>query len=151
MPHRIRLRGPWQYEPLLRYRRLDDGQIETLTNDLPPAGKITMPADWSESLGADYRGQVRYTRRFTCPTGIEPGMRVVLVIDGVNHSARVLLDERPLGEIADTNTPWQCDIGEHLSERHLLCVIVDMPADAAESVGGLVGEVRLEIFEEEEA
>ena len=150
MPHRIRLRGPWQYEPLLGYRQLAGGQVESQTSDLPPAGRITMPADWSGTLGADFRGQVRYTRRFTCPTGLQPRTRVVLVIESVNHSATVSLDGRSLGEIADANMPWQCDIREFLSERHLLSVDVDMPADGGAGCGGLVGEVRLEIFDEEE-
>ena len=108
-----------------------------------------MPADWSESLGADFRGLVRYTRRFTCPTGLEPATRVVLVIEAVNRSGRVSLDDRSLGEISDATTPWQCEIGEYLSERHLLRVEVDMPADAVAGCGGLIGEVRLEIFDEE--
>ena len=150
MPHRIRLRGPWQYEPLVRYRQLEGGQIESQSDDLPPDGRITMPADWSETLGADFRGQVRYTRRFTCPTGLDPGTPVLLVIEAVNQTARVLLDERPLGEISGPNTPWQCAIGEYLSERHLLCVDVDMPLDAGDGCGGLTGEVRLEIFGEGE-
>ena len=151
MPHRIRLRGPWQYEPLVRYCRLAGGDVDEQTTDLPSGGRIKMPADWSETLGADFRGRVRYERRFSCPSGLEPGMRVVLVIEGVNRSAAVSLDERPLGEISGADSPWQCDIGEYLSGRHLLCVDVEMPLEETTGCGGLTGEVRLEIYDVGEA
>ena len=47
--HIIRLRGPWQLEPLARYVERPGGYDRSAA-DLPPGGKATMPADWSAGL-----------------------------------------------------------------------------------------------------
>ena len=87
--HIIRLHGPWEYTPLNEDR-------ETL----PPPGRITLPADWSETLGADFRGRVRYTRRFHRPTGLDGGQRVFLSIECVDAFGAAWLNEEKLGEVA---------------------------------------------------
>ena len=52
--HTIRLRGPWQLEPVHRWVRRADGGYDAICDNLPAATKATMPADWSESFGADF-------------------------------------------------------------------------------------------------
>src|SRR3972149_9932844 len=79
--HTIRLRGPWQLEPLARYAARADGGLNKQTDDLPAAGKATMPIDWSETLGRDFLGVVRYHRIFQTPTGLEPHETVWLVVE----------------------------------------------------------------------
>ena len=58
--HTIRLRGPWPYEPISRSIRRDDGRVSETSDDLPPGGRLQMPADWGRTLGPDFRGRVRY-------------------------------------------------------------------------------------------
>ena len=103
-PHIIRLRGPWELQALARFVPLGGGKHREETHDLPAAGKVTVPGDWGELLGADFVGRARYTRRFNCPTNLGPDERVWLASPcsghGFKHSAalgeaiaRNILDE----------------------------------------------------------
>jgi beta-galactosidase/beta-glucuronidase len=143
--HAIRLRGPWECEPLER-----DGPA----GDLPPAGKTTVPGDWSQLLGDDFVGRVRYTRRFNAPTNLGPSERVWLVVEGVDHEADVLLNGRPLGTMPGPR-PKRFDITALVEPHNVLHIEVRLSAavftDAsvrgqrAGRAGGVTGEVRLEI------
>jgi len=146
-PHRIRLRGPWDYEPLAEFVDAADGTVNERVDDLPPAGRAAMPRDWREMLGGDFRGRVRFCRRFSCPTGLEPGDRVELVIDAVAGSAAVFLDDQPLGDVDPSAGSLRSDVSGRLSGRHELVVEVQSPATCVkDQPRGLTGEVRLEIF-----
>jgi len=155
-PHVIRLRGPWEYEPLARLVPNADGTQREETHDLPPAGRSEMPADWGATLGVDFRGRVRYIRRFGCPTGLGPRERVWLVFEGADATAVARLNERPLVEICGLGSATRIDVTDLLAQRNLLVVDVELPPlDAAAEraarpgreglPGGLIGEVRLEI------
>ncbi len=157
-PHIIRLRGPWQYEPLARTLLLPSGEVETEGGDLPPPGRIQMPADWGDSLGPDFRGRVRYQRRFGSPTGLSSGDRVELVVEAVDARGRVSVNGTSLGEIYFADPPARFDITARLLPSNLLIVEVELPRLSSESPplprpgrdglpGGLIGEVRLEIFD----
>ena len=102
--HSIRLRGPWDYLPLARAELLAGGSIRSDDRDLPAGGTIAMPADWSAALGNDFRGLVRFTRRFAQPTGLSETSRVFLVIDNVDWQAAVTLNGQLLGHIQLANT-----------------------------------------------
>lgn len=157
-PHIIRLRGPWDYEPLSRTRLLPDGTIrEEGAGELPPAGRIQMPADWAETLGAEFRGRVRYTRRFGCPSGLATNDLIELVIVQVDALGAVHLNGRPLVGIPAGQLNTRVDITRRLQPRNELHVEVELPdVDPAaptlprpgrgDRPGGLIGEVRLEIF-----
>lgn len=155
--HTIRLRGPWQLEPLERYVPGGDGCYERSTDGLPPGARATMPADWSESFGCGFLGRVRYCRTFQRPTGLEAGERVWLVIEPPRSRGTVILSDEPLGEVSWGGPPLRCDITDRLEDHNRLEITVDHPPlDAAaarnddssiETAGGLVGEVRLEIEE----
>lgn len=134
--HIIRLRGPWQYEV-----------VEQFTPAVPvaiPAGKQQQPADWSEILGPDFRGTVRYRRIFHQPTGLEAGQEVWLVVTRVRSHAKVELDGKPLGE-AQGGELAEFPIASMLRPTCELAITVthDDPADS--QPGGLVGEVHLAI------
>ena len=155
--HVIRLRGPWEYYPLARTAIRADGSCRRETDDLPAAGRIVMPAHWGPTLGADFRGRVSYRRRFGRPTGLDAADRVDLVIDRVDAFGCAALNGQELGEIAAGGHVWRCDITARLRPRNELVVEVELPQLAAGSPsparpgredlpGGLVGEVRLEIF-----
>ncbi len=155
-PHVIRLAGPWEFLPLARTVLLPDGSTQAESGELPPGGKVQPPADWGATLGADFRGRVRYRRRFGRPSGLAHNDRVDLVIDRVDAWARVTLNDAPLGEITAAQSCARYDVTARLEPRNELSVEVELPRQTPQSAplprgdrvglpGGLVGEVRLEI------
>ncbi|MCA9205923.1 MAG: hypothetical protein KDA59_22875 [Planctomycetales bacterium] len=161
--HTIRLRGPWQYEPLARTVWTADGESAELTDGssehaaLPPAGRVTMPCDWSESLGTDFRGRVRFIRYFNRPTGLDSATRVYLAIDEVDAMAEVQLNGHKLGQIRGADGTWRSEVTPILETRNALEIVVDLPSLSQTSAplprprdahlaGGVTGEVRLEIL-----
>src|SRR5687768_1866707 len=106
MPHTIRLRGPWQCQPLARAVGSADGSVVWNDSELPPACAIELPGDWSAALGAEFRGLVRLTRRFGLPTGLSRASRVWLAIAEVAGIALVTLNAHKLRCISgDTDLP----------------------------------------------
>ncbi|HEX4142103.1 MAG TPA: hypothetical protein VHY91_01025 [Pirellulales bacterium] len=155
-PHVIRLRGPWQYEPLAQWI-LDAEGTQRTVEPLPPAGRMVMPADWSEPLGRDFRGRVRFLRSFGRPTRLEPDEQVWLVCDGVDLTGWALLNGEQLGPLPGFRQPASFDVTSRLKERNELAIDVELPPlsyddeqqlrpDRAGLAGGVIGEVRLEIF-----
>jgi hypothetical protein len=157
--HTIRLRGPWQIEPLQRFVYQSDGYIQAVAEDLPPATEAKMPADWSAPLGAGFLGRVRYVRNFNKPTGLDSGERVFLIVEPPRSAGRILLQRQFVGLVLAGEAAGRFDITERLESHNRLEIVVDHPAldemrskvgDPAElPPGGLVGEVRLEIQEED--
>ncbi len=157
LPHVIRLRGPWQYEPLARTVLLPDGSTREEAGLLPSSGRHEMPADWGDSLGADFFGRVLYCRRFGKPTGLAGDDRVILVIDGVDAFGRVSLNGVKLGDMHFSDGSGRFDITESLKSRNDLAILVELPRVPPNTPplprpgreglpGGIIGEVRLEIF-----
>lgn len=148
--HCIRLRGPWEYE-VLSAADVDSHAVLAART----AGRVVMPCDWTASLGANFRGRVRYRRRFHKPTGIDD-RRIEIVLDIVDEYARVCLNERELGEFWREDG-FRADVTNDLAEWNELTVDVELPcvsttrpclpraADRQHKGGGLIGEVRLEI------
>ena len=153
--HTIRLRGPWQIEPIARYVALGDGQFKASVENLPPATKDKMPADWSAALGSDFRGRVRYTRRFHEPAGLEELEEVWLAVAPQCSRATIALNGHSLGEVLRGEAVARSEITALLRDTNVLEIIVDHPRlDATgktmescltERAGGLTGEVWLEI------
>ena len=156
-PYIIRLRGPWQLEPLERYIRRNDGVWERSTENLPAAARDKMPADWSAIFGRDLRGRVRYRRSFQMPTGLDEGQRVLLAVEPPRSCGTVTLGGEQLGIVRAGDPPGRYDITDRLRESNFLEIVVEHPPldDAAFSnddnatrlPGGLASEVRLEIEE----
>lgn len=155
--HIIRLRGPWELEPVARFVRRPDGTYRPMSDDLPAGVQAKMPADWAEAFGADFLGRVRYRRTFQKPTGLDERQRVWLVVEAPRSLGVVELNHRRLGEAYWGGQPCSFDIAELLQDHNRLEIVVEHPAlDAAgtakddstsKMAGGLVGEVRLEIEE----
>jgi hypothetical protein len=155
--HIIRLRGPWQVEAVARFVPQVDGTYLPVEENLPPAARATMPADWSRVLGADFLGRVRYRRTFHRPTGLESGKRVFLVVEPARSNACVTLKRDLVGFVSPGEAAGRFEITDRLEEDNRLEVIVDHPEldemrrtvgdPALHPPGGLVGEVRLEIEE----
>jgi len=154
--HTIRLRGPWQLQPLAATVLMADGTTQREARVLPPGATTQIPSDWSDSLGVDFRGRVLYSRRFGCPTGLEPADRVALLVERVDAVAQVAVNGHPLGEIRLADGERQWSIKRLLQDRNLLEITVELPRLTPHSTelprpgregraGGLIGEVRLVI------
>jgi hypothetical protein len=141
----------------MRFVLQSDGTYEPVGEGLPAGGRMTMPADWSSLLGADFRGRVLYRRTFQKPTGLDSGERVWLVVEPAQSEAWALWKGDLVGFIYPGEPAGRFDITERLEDHNTLEICVDHPAlDFMRSKvgdplqlppGGLVGEVRLEIEE----
>jgi hypothetical protein len=147
-PHVIRLRGPWTCEPVAGS---SPGEKNS-GGPTPPARKADGP-DWTKLLGSDFRGRVRFTRPFNCPTNIGPDERVRLACDGADARATVTLNGDVVLEL-DGSLARSSDITDLLKTHNTLVAEVDLlpdgeephrPADRHGLGGGILGDVRLEI------
>jgi beta-galactosidase/beta-glucuronidase len=139
-PHRIRLRGPWECEPLARIGIAAGGQKEITTTDLPAPRKMTIPCRWHEGGLKDFAGRVRFRRNFGYPGRIDENERVWLTFAGIEGAAEVWLNGKFLGRQEDAQRPFEFEITRLLRDRNDLCVEVEGP-----ETGGISGEVALEI------
>jgi beta-galactosidase/beta-glucuronidase len=141
--HIIHLRGPWQVEAIARFVPQADGTYLSVEENLPPAARATMPADWSAAFGGDFLGRVRYSRAFHRPTGLEAGEHVFLVVEPARSRGVVELNGKRVGEVRWGFEALRVDVTELMVGDEKLEIVVehDSPAGA----GGLIGEVRLEI------
>ena len=129
-PHRIRLRGPWECEPL-----------ESVGGPVPPPSRVTMPCHWVESGLANFAGRVRYRRRFGYPGRLDDTERVWLTFAGATERADVSLNGVALGSGERAGEPFEFEATALMRERNELVVEVTGAGPAA----GLWGEVALEI------
>lgn len=130
-PHRIRLRGPWECEPLLRR----GGKTE---EPLPMACRMTMPCRWSEGGLLHFTGRVRFRRSFGYPGRIDAHERVWLTFAGIGGTATVLLNDDLLGHIPPAS---EFEVTPLLRPRNELVIEIEGTSEQ----GGLWGEVALEI------
>lgn len=139
----------------------DDGQSnERNANDLPAASeRAEVPGDWSRTLGENFRGRVKYTRRFQLPTGLKPNTTIGLVFEEIDGRAEVILNGQPIADASFGAGATRIDVTSLLLPRNELICIVDLPEGnitrpvGRESMacGGLTGEVYLEIAEDSES
>jgi hypothetical protein len=155
-PHRIRLRGPWECEPIARSVRRPDGSAAEAIDALPPPRRVSIPADWGADLGPEFRGRVRYRRRFNHPATLDPHERAWLVIEGTDPSALVELNGLPLGVVRGYALAVEWDVTRAIARTNELTLEIDLPADGPAAAaplrpgrqhqpGGPVGEVALEV------
>ncbi len=129
-PHRIRLRGPWECEPLRR----DDSD-----GPLPTPRRVTIPCRWSEAGIVEFTGRIRFRRRFGYPGNIDADERVWLTCVGLADHADVRLNETLLAE--RQTAPFEFEVTALLKPRNELILEVEGRAEA----GGVWGEVALEV------
>jgi len=153
-PHAIRLRGPWQFEPLARSILASDGQIVELSDDLPPPGRSTVPSDWGATLGTNFRGRVAYRRSFN-PPALDPHERLWLVVEGADAQGTVWLNGVQVGQVLGRAGSGTFDITRLVGPRNEIVLEIDLSADDAPPrpgrehlPGGPIGEVRLEVRSE---
>src|SRR5437899_1464659 len=116
-PHRIRLRGPWECEPLARAVK-QAGGLEWVTQALPPPCRMTVPCRWGEGGLGDFAGRVRFRRRFGSPRQLDPHELVWLTFAGADASAEVTLNDRFLGRQEQASEPFEFDVTGLLRERN---------------------------------
>jgi hypothetical protein len=122
-PHRIRLRGPWECEPI----------------DGPPPQRVTMPGRWMDAGLAGFRGDARFTRKFGYPGRVDESEHVWLTCDGCTGCGEVHLNGQLLAR--DSDCVFAFDVTSILSARNRLEVLIHGDTDET----GLWGEVVLEI------
>jgi hypothetical protein len=144
-PHRMRLLGPWECEPLSGGRKPLSGGCQppegALRGLTPPARRVTMPCRWRDCGLDDFAGVVRFLRRFGYPGRIDDHERVWLTFAGVEGRADVSLNGAPLGRREGSEGPGEFEVTRLLQERNLLQVDIE----AAGGDAGLFGEVALEV------
>lgn len=146
--HKIRLHGPWHYEPLAFTELTASGESLDLPGSVPSAGTMKIPADWSASLGADFRGRVLYKRRFGRPTNLDVNERVDLVIEQLHGFAIVRVNGEDLGEIKIGDSDSRFELTDRLQPNNELQLEINHPLGSCEGLcGGIPGDVRLEIYE----
>lgn len=102
-PHRIRLRGPWEWEA-------DD------------KGRVTMPCRWSDlGLGEGVR-RVRFHRRFGLPRKLDPHERVWLTFTEAGGVTGIWLNEHPLERSNRAEASFEFEVTELLAARNHLQV-----------------------------
>lgn len=131
-PHRIRLRGPWDYEPLVRLPA--DAALP-----LPPSGRMTVPCRWAKGGLPGFAGRVRFRRRFGFPGQIDAHERVWLTVAGVEASADVAVNGVSLSRDVG-GQPFECDVTTLLRPRNELVMDIDGGVN-----GGIWGEIALEV------
>ena len=159
-PHRIRLHGPWQYEPLARTRITAEGRCETTSGSVPEPGRARIPTTWRGTPLDGLRGRVRWRRPFHAPRSLDPGERLWVVFDGVDYFSEPSLNGVQLGRHEGYFEPFGYDVTSLVQPRNQLVVDVDCPAESAGSrrlirgslettrppfIGGMWGEVALEV------
>src|SRR6266404_1505748 len=140
-PHRIRLRGPWDCEPLARLAFDADGTARETDGPLPAKTRMTIPCRWGEGRLGDFSGRVRFRRSFGWLANLAPHERVWLTFGGVDGSAEVCFNGRLLGTHRDPVAPFEFEVTSLLQPRNELTVLVE----ASGGSGGLWGEVALEV------
>lgn len=138
-PHRIRLRGPWECEPLARTGT--NAEAGAATESLPPRRTMTMPCRWSEGGLINFAGRVRFRRHFGFPGRLDTFERVWLTVGGADCIANVWLNAHYLGRHEGALEPFEFEVTNLLAVRNQLVVEVEGPAEK----GGLWGEVALEV------
>lgn len=98
-PHRIRLRGPWEYEAA------------------GSTGRVTLPVALADTPLASHAGNVTLRRRFGYPGRIDPAERVWLVVEGPANPLALALNGEPLGECG-ADAEW--DVTGRLNARNEL-------------------------------
>lgn len=135
-PHRIRLRGPWECEPLRRGS--SSSPPASGEGPLPAPFRMPMPCRWREAGLPGFTGRVRFRRSFGYPGRIDAHERVWLTFAGIGGEAEVRLNDHLLGRIASA---CEFEATALLRPRNELVVEIEGTAEQ----GGLWGEVALEI------
>jgi hypothetical protein len=128
-PHRIRLRGPWECEPI--------------GADVPPPRRVLMPCRWLDAGLAGFHGQAIFSRKFGYPGNADRETEHIwLTCGGVSGCVGVNLNGHRLAD--QPGTDFAFDVTQLLAPRNRLEVIIQ----GQNETEGVWGEVALEIRKE---
>lgn len=130
-PHVIRLRGPWHYEVLPAKNRDAEatgvGEHPSSAGDSldpRPAGSAPLPHDWTSGVECGDDGRICWRRRFSQPSGLDPGEAVWLCIAGRGATLAIALNGESLGTITGAETARDFDVTNRLKPRNELAIEV---------------------------
>lgn len=129
-PYQIRLRGPWDCEPL----------VSAQGGELPAKCKMTIPCRWSDGGLGDFAGKVRFVRHFGYPSNLDAHEHLWLTFGGIADRAEVWLNGQLLGKTDAPDKPFEFEVTPLMQPRNELKVDVE-----GSSRGGICGEVALEV------
>ena len=118
-PHPIRLRGPWEYEPI--------------GGDRPPPRRLNVPSPWPDT---DFVGRVRLVRRFGYPGTLDPHERVWLLLPALPEGTSLHLNGTRF------DVAREMDISDHLRPRNELRIEIDLDSRVQPIWEGAALEVR---------
>jgi hypothetical protein len=106
-----------------------------------------LPHDWISGVEFGDQARIRWRRRFSRPSNLDPGEAVWLCIAGRGATLTVSLNGENLGTIASTETTREFDVTMHLKPRNELAIeIVGLPdSPVAPPPKKAEANVRLEI------
>jgi uncharacterized protein with NRDE domain len=126
-PHRMHLRGPWEYA----------WGGET--------GRVKLPAEWRMLFG-DRAGTVTLRRRFGRPTNLEQHERVFVAFGGLGGTARIRVNGVEVGAAADDDRPVRFDVTTLLKPSNQIEIELTFdPLENANRRGGLWAPVAIEV------
>src|SRR5688572_30740827 len=118
-PHRIRLRGPWQCQPM---------SSADSDRTLPQDREVTMPGRLRDQGLVGFVGTALLRRRFGYPGRIDSWERVWLVFDDIEGSADISLNGNMLARTQKGRSAH--DVTTLLGERNHLDVLLRAASDA---------------------
>jgi hypothetical protein len=110
VPHVIRLRGPWEYE---------------VVGNEGASGTVQMPCNVAEIVETEFRGTVRFSRRFNRPTGLDEATRVWLVLED-DFESQVILNGQVLVPPGTQNGPARLNITSLLQPHNLVVLELNL-------------------------
>ena len=129
-PHRIRLRGPWECEPLTRSN----------AGALSPPFPVFPPGRLADLGLPGFAGQVCFRRRFGYPGRIDAYERVWLVFDGMSDPITISVNDRKIGVPDRENDGYAVEVTPLLQTRNELLVEIDAANDRT-----VLGSTGLEV------
>ncbi|CAN5190564.1 hypothetical protein BH10PLA2_BH10PLA2_13750 [soil metagenome] len=130
-PHRIRLRGPWEYEVVAD---------TTATTPTPLTGKTTLPCSLAQAGLTNNPQTVRFLRRFGLPRFLDASEHIWLIVQPQASQTEVILNEYGLAHFVGSGQ-FAVECTTHLLDRNLLEIVLQ----ARDDQDGLTGETYLEI------
>ena len=144
-PHTIALRGPWQIEVIRAIRSPEPTAAAESKLTAGRTATVRLPASWGELFG-EFRGRIRFNRRFHPPTNVGESDRLSVVITDVGCSGTVLLNGDLLGTIDPTANVNRYSIPTYLPVNASLSIELELtgPCTTPQEIG-LINPVIIEI------
>ena len=127
-PHRIRLRGPWEWRPS--------------ESDSAAPNLVHMPCTWQDLVATQPGAQIRFLRRFGQPQLQNPNERVWLVVEGLASSAKVWMNDNVIDPCHTGPERCEREVTDLLERRNRLRIQMDRGPDGERPWQEIELEVR---------